>query len=116
MWLKSYRQHERRIQNPLQPGRWSWEAHMVPAGGTTIEWEGKTYYADDDGWFDVPVELGEFLRKGAYPGGERFLTRFEAREQQRIGFLADDFTEPKPAVAEPKPKAAIVKKTRTVQK
>jgi hypothetical protein len=110
--IKGYRQYTRRVQNPMRPGTWANEAHLVPSGASFVSQDGHDYEADEDGWFTIPQELGEFLRSGAYPGGERFLTRYEAREQHKVGFLDDDFSErPAPVAAPAKPVAKRTTKT-----
>lgn len=101
--LKSYRQHTRRVRNPLS-GRWDAEPQLIPSGADEISFQNKTYYADTEGWFNVPAEVADFLTRGAYPGGERFLTRWEAQERVRLGNVADAIEE------EPKPIKRAAKK------
>lgn len=86
MYVKQFRSLNVRVPDPLRPGRHAMEERLLATGATSISHDGKSYKANDDGWIDVPVHVGEDVLKGRYPRGERFLTPEEVGEH--VGFGA----------------------------
>ena len=85
MFIKLFRAHGVRVPDPLRPGRSAVVPPLVAAGTAPFEDAGVTYAPDDDGWVEVPEELGARLRQFRFPGGERFCTPTEVNEEVRLG-------------------------------
>ena len=112
MFIKQYREQMVRVADPLRPGKRIFEVRLVPAGGSGIKHKGTFFEADDDGWTDVPDEVGNFLRKFRGPKGEKFYTPDEVGEEVAVGRIKADEGDLPPAkteAKEPEKKAAAKK-------
>jgi len=105
MFIKQFRHRQVRVPDPLRPSKRVFEDRLIPAGGGSIEHEGVKYEADEDGWVDVPQDLGVHLRSFRAPGGERWYAPEEVDEQVRLGIVDAD-----PADALPKPRTKATAK------
>jgi hypothetical protein len=90
MFIKQFRSHQVRVPDPLRPGKRVFEDRLIPSGAAAVSLEGRVYEADDDGWIEVPHELGAHLLSMRHPGGERFFTPHEVDEQVRLGAVDTD--------------------------
>jgi hypothetical protein len=66
------------------------EERLTPTGGSAIAHPSGSFTPDQDGWFDVPREVGLELLSFRQPNGERFYTPDEVNEQVRLGSLQDE--------------------------
>lgn len=89
MFIKQFRARYTRVPDPLRPGKRVLEERLFAAGTTSLVDGGSTYQADDDGWIEVPDDLGARLVAFRFPGGERWHTPWEVDEQVRMGAMAD---------------------------
>lgn len=69
MYIKHYTAVPQRVPDPLKPNRTVLLKQMTPSGAHTISDGGKVYRADDNGWFDVPEDVGVRLSKYHQNGG-----------------------------------------------
>lgn len=61
MFIKHFREVTYRVPDPQRPGHTAFDRRMDAAGTHAISHNGKQYTADNDGWFDVPDEVGQFF-------------------------------------------------------
>lgn len=90
MFIKQFRSTQVRVPDPLHPGRRTFEERIYPTGCSGISDNGVEYTADEDGWIDVPHDVGQRLVSFRHPGGERFYQPHEVDEQVRLGALDEN--------------------------
>jgi hypothetical protein len=59
-----------------------------PSGASSLSHEGVTYAPDENGWIEVPREVGETLRQLRAPG--RFFTPDDVDEATPLGTVRDE--------------------------
>lgn len=109
-YIKQFRSRYVRVPDPLRPGRYASEERLVPTGANSLTFEGKTYRANPDGWFNVPTRAQEFYLAFRSPNGARFMTDSDVGEHVRFGTVEADQLpsaeeEPKPVRARARAKA-----------
>lgn len=102
MFIKQFRTHQVRVADPLHPGKRVFEERLIATGGTSISHGGKTFKADEDGWFDLPDEVGAFFLSFRAPRGEQFFTPEQVDEQVRLGTVGQDAVSEVPTPTAPK--------------
>lgn len=112
MHIKQFREHKVRVPDPLRPGKRTFEDRLIPAGAGGIGHDGQSYKADEDGWFDVPPEVGEIMLKRVHRDPRtgsttRFYTPEQVDEQVRLGAMDDDRSLPSPPVPKTRPAPGI---------
>lgn len=60
MFIKHFREVRYRVPDPTRPGHTVFDVRMDASGTEKIAHAGREYTADD-GWFDVPDEVGQFF-------------------------------------------------------
>lgn len=104
MYLKLIHTVLVRVPDPLRPGKRVFEERPMPAGTTSVTWQGKSFEAEEDGWIDLPDACFEHLRSVRYPNGDRWMTPSELGELVAVGAATEDVERtPK---AKPKAKTA----------
>lgn len=61
MFIKHFREVTYRVPDPMRPGHSAFDRRMDASGAHKILHNGKEYAADDDGWFEVPDEVGAYF-------------------------------------------------------
>ncbi len=89
MFLKQFRAMQVRVADPLRPGKRTFEERLVASGASGVSHGGKNYAADEDGWIDLPDEVGETVLRVRFPKGERFFTPHEVNEEVMAGRISD---------------------------
>jgi hypothetical protein len=97
MHIKQFQSRFVRVPDPLRPGRYASEERLIPTGASAISHAGKTYKADGDGWFSVPMDVAKHMLSFRTPGSARFLTDADVGEHVRVGAASaeDQLPEPK---------------------
>lgn len=90
MYIKMFKEQQVRVQDPLRPGRRIFETRLNPSGGSGLSHEGGKYEADEDGWIEVPEEVGQALTKFRGQKGEKFYTPDEVNEEVVAGRIKED--------------------------
>lgn len=80
MFLKQIRAYTVRVPDPMRPGRTAPVEKTADAHAVSISHGGKTYSANDAGYFDVPADVGAALLSLRYPDGGRYATPAELGE------------------------------------
>ena len=111
--IKQFRSRYVRVPDPLHPGRYASEERPIPTGAVTLSWEGRTYHADEDGWFQVPTAAAEFYLAFRSPRGARFMTDSDVGEHVRVGTVsADQLPAEEPVAREARPRRAKAPRAR----
>lgn len=90
MHLKMFRTVKVRVPDPFRPGKRTFEDRLLPTEATHINHGGQEFTADEDGWFDVPHDVGQWLLSFRAQNGEQFYTPDQVDEQVRLGMVAPD--------------------------
>ena len=94
MFIKMFREHEVRVQDPLRPGRRTFETRLRPSGAESHGGvDGVEYFADADGWIEVPAEVGTEAVKYRFPDGARFYTPEQVDEEAAAGRINPDLAD-----------------------
>lgn len=99
MFVKQFREQEVRVADPLRPGRRIFETRLNPTGCHGISHGGVEYQGDEDGWFEVPDDVGQYLKGFRGQQGETFYTPAEVDEEivaGRIKATPEDALPPPP--------------------
>lgn len=99
MHIKHFTMFLQRVPNPMHPNRPVSQGKLAASGTTSLSHDGVTYEPDENGWFDVPHEVGVELCKFRV-SGSGFFQPHEVADAVRLGSL-DEPDVP----AEQKPKA-----------
>lgn len=89
MYVKMFREQLMRVVDPLHPGKRIFETRLRPTGAHGTSHGGVQYDADETGWFEVPDEVGDALKRFRGPKGERFFDPNDIEEEVAMGRLAD---------------------------
>ena len=90
MLIKHYTEVLYRVADPLRPGRTTNTGRLVASGATAHSAAGTTFEADEDGWFDVPEDVGRAMCAVRTNGRSGFYAEGAVEEHRRIGDLEDE--------------------------
>jgi hypothetical protein len=103
-FIKQFRTHQVRVPDPLHPGKRAFEDRLIDCGGSELSGpDGVHYFADEDGWFDVPSEVADHLLKMRHPNGERFYRPEDVDVEVRLGRMDPEGALPTEKAAEASP-------------
>ena len=88
MHIKHFSAFTQQVPDPLHPGRPARIQRLMPSGAESMSHGGETYTADENGWFDVPHEVGTELCQFRQ-NGSGFRTPAEVMDQVRLGAMDD---------------------------
>lgn len=91
MFIKHFREVTYRVPDPMRPGHSAFDRRMDASGAHQILHNGKEYQADNDGWFDVPDEVGAY-----FVGRPGWCTPEMVDEEKVAGRIRRDDAEPLP--------------------
>lgn len=101
MLIKQFKERQVRVMDPLRPGRRVFETRFSPTGAHSHA----GFDAADDGWIEVPQEVGLEAIKFRSPDGARFFTPDQVEEEVAVGRLnQEDIDNPEPVRAAQGPK------------
>lgn len=94
MYIKQFKRGFERVPHPMHPDRTVKKPQLVPFPGVgSLSHGGVKYEPDENGWFDVPHEVGVALAgdgfqlaKRTSADGVAFYTEAEVGEEFRLGF------------------------------
>ena len=89
MFIKMFREQQVRVADPLRPNRRIFETRFSPTGAH----DHAGYTADNEGWIEVPEEVGIEAIKYRGSKGERFFTPDQVDEEVVAGKIKDDDVE-----------------------
>lgn len=92
MLIKHFRHVNKRVADPLRPGRTSVVYELRPSGASELVYRDATgarvvAKPVQDGWFDVPSDFGIQMCKAHTPDG--WYTPAEVDEEVRLGRIED---------------------------
>lgn len=104
MHIKHFTMTPQRVPDPMRPGKSATIGRLTDSGNSSLSHQGVNYEPDENGWFEVPLEVGTELCKFRVKGSG-FYTPGEVVDQVRLGAMenADAPVPPKPKVAAAKP-------------
>jgi hypothetical protein len=106
MHIKHFTMNGQRVPDPLRPGRTAIVGRLTESGNTSLSHDGTEYEPDENGWINVPHEVGLDLIKFR-DKGSGFYTPGDVVDQVRLGALED--ADQPVAVKAPAKKAAEAK-------
>lgn len=88
MFIKHFRLSYQRVPDPQRPGRTAQVGRLSDSGNSGLSHGGINYEPDDNGWFDVPHDVGLDLCKFR-ANGSGFYEAGEVVDQVRLGALEE---------------------------
>lgn len=86
MFIQHFTMFPSRVADPMRPGRTAEVGVLRPSGNTALSHESGTYEPDENGWIEVPHEVGVELCRFRNRGSG-YYTPAEVDEQVRLGFV-----------------------------
>lgn len=83
--VKHYRKTQYRAPNPARPGSTVLAERHVDSGTDVLAHDGTEYYADEDGWFDLP----DHVAAEACKRGWGWMTPMDVEEYINAGLIKD---------------------------
>jgi hypothetical protein len=93
MFIKQFREQDVRIADPLRPGRRIFETRLNSNNNHSYVHDNVEYLADDEGWIEVPDEVGVLAKRFRGTRGERYFTPDEVDEEVVAGRIKPEEVE-----------------------